>query len=1146
MNYTEKQKKAIENRGNILVSAAAGSGKTRVLTQKICRIIQSKEADVDALLVLTFTDSAAAEMKKRIYETLMSISTESEKLGIMAEKVVQANISTIHSFCQRVIREKYYVLGLSPSFNIASEKDNTRLLKKTLSEILEEQSEAENPDIARLYLRYGKRNGKFLNEMIISLYHALMVMPEPEIFKTTVHKNYLSAEYQDTIKTIIKNENLHLLNQAKEILENLLKYARIGQYTKAETILDGYLDLAQQVYQLFASGDYARAKEINVFKTTFSIDKMPDDIKAVFTTGKANALKLIKTVTDNPLLGEMDALLNTELATVTADASALLELALNLGQRFSEAKLKKNTLDFNDLEHYAYTILKDPGQAKDFRYKYIFIDEYQDTNPLQEAILEKVKGTHNLFMVGDVKQSIYGFRHADSDIFLSKQNRYIEFDKKPYDDDELIRMNENFRSSNTVISAVNYLMGELLTEDFGEIDYKNKEALVHGSALTEGKAELLLVDCNADFYAPEKNGDALTAIEAEAFAIANQMMSIKGQTFFSRESGAEKPFDFSDMVVLLRELKNSGPIYKRVFESCGIPVDISVSSGSANLPEVEQFASILRCTLNPTDDIALVSAMRYVYFGISTDDIAKIKIFSSDQYGSFYQSVQNYLSKTQDALTEKLTRFFDVLSHLKNKSLLLSGEAFLNYVYHYLQFEEILAASPRKSLKAEALKGYIRALVAETSGSAHLARIVSLLDEMKQNEETLDAVSTHKNPNSARIMTIHNSKGLEFPVVFIAGLEKKFHKDNTSDFVIDKDLGLGFKIIEPKKSYKRDGIIYQSISKKQQRLALFEEVRVLYVAMTRAENQLYLVGGINNLRNSLCRWLTYDKNARFFANHYIDLIAPIVLNKQAFAEGFAIERFLPPDLSITSALPIRILPKSGYAYAKGLDRQSVLDEFLHQTPADIQLGYTYPYAERLGIPSKRSVSSLKPAQHLPAPRKQVTFTTLDASALTAAERGTAFHVYMQHANFNHENIGDIKKHIISLVQEQTLTEDEAAALSPEKILSVLQSDIISRAKKSPLCYREKNFSMKMRSEDLGFSPNEWVVVQGTIDLCFLEEDTFVLVDYKTDRVTKDTLQGKIKDYQKQVDIYAQALTLLTGYRVKEKFLYFLNDTCTQV
>ena len=482
MNYTDKQDKAIENKGSILVSAAAGSGKTRVLTERICRIIHRGDAGVDDLLVLTFTDAAAAEMKKRIYESLMARSLDSEALGIAAEKITRAQISTIHSFCQRVIREKYYVFGLSPSFNIASEKDNSRLLKKTLSEILEEHNLAENENLTRLYLKYGKRSGKALNEMIIAVYQTLMVMPEPEIYLQQVLAGYKNESFRDTVLSILHEDGLKKLGYAFDVLHNLALLAEKSGYTNIHKLVLSYSKNLEKLIQLFKEKKYNEMKNIVVFDANLATREIDsDDIKNIFKRGRDEAKKQIDMVISDDAFVSADHYLSEEILMVSADARVLLELALLLSQRFSEAKLKKNTLDFNDLEHYAYEILKDSANAKDFNYKFIFIDEYQDTNPLQEAIIEKIKGTRNLFMVGDVKQSVYAFRHADPDIFLEKQNRYKEFDKKPFEDDELIRMNENFRSSSPVVSAVNFLMGEMLTPEFGGIDYKNKEALVHAS-----------------------------------------------------------------------------------------------------------------------------------------------------------------------------------------------------------------------------------------------------------------------------------------------------------------------------------------------------------------------------------------------------------------------------------------------------------------------------------------------------------------------------------------------------------------------------------------------------------------------------------------------------------------------------------------
>jgi len=1141
---TPKQKRAIEATGNILVSAAAGSGKTSVMTERICNLVADGKAGIEDILVLTFTDMAASEMKKRIYHQLydLSIQRSSESLGLMAERAVHADISTVHSFCQRIIREKYHVLGLSPSFHVSSDKESKRLLNRCLNDLLSTNVKAKEKNTLLLYEKYGGRSGKSLSNMILSLYDAVDVLPEPEIFYENTIQQYDHASYIEKVRLQLESSVLLRFSHAREILGNLKTLTIKINAPKAEKILGDYLDDIDILEHLFKTNPEQLPASPKVMTGRFQYTEFSDDMKDLFKTNKEYVKKLMDGIHELDILIHFKDRYHQELSSVKSDTIALLNLVFELKKSYQNAKRKKNAWDFNDLEHFAYQILKDPKHADDFRYDYIFIDEYQDTNPLQEAIINLIKQKDNLFLVGDVKQSIYAFRHAEPKLFLEKQNIYTEHESEAVSDGELIRMNENFRSSPAVVNGINTIMGQIMTPDFGGIDYAKNEALVNSSTLSGGKLSVCVIDSDETLVTEDLDAMPLSSKEAEAYAVANQIHSIIGQPIVKRGSDKQQSIRYADIVVLLRELSTSGPIYKRVFDACGIPVDCEIGNAATQIPEIDVFTHLLKIILNPTDDIALLSVMRFPVFGFSSDDLATIRINCKDKLTSFYDAVRFYQNSNTDKLSEKISVFFEKLNTLKTQSRLRAKADFLDHCYHALGFEEILCASPKRSIKADMLKGFIAALCAETPSSAGLARLVSFLDDLKASGETLKYQAVVKSTNAIKMMTVHKSKGLEFPIVFLSGLDKSFYRETRNAFIFDKELGLGFKIIEPKKNFQKPGLIYQSIIEKKATETLSEEIRLLYVAMTRAENQLYLCGARKSLKNSLSKWLMQGPTGRNFSTSHMDLVLPAVLDKTAFYNAFLADAFLPKHMNHKDITTVSFVPPSQASSSKKNDsRHHLFNAFLERPTKSLSFGYSYPFDDIRDIPSKRSVSSIKENGEIDIKQRQeVMLSTPESSVVSGAEYGTAFHKYMQYADFSLSSESDIKGQLSDLVNRHILTQAETDQLSLNQLSKILSSEIIKRANRSQTVFREKTFSLQVPSDILGYAKGELVLIQGAIDLCFLENDAFVVVDYKTDHASKDVIAKRLDGYKRQISIYASAVTQLTGKSVKEKVIYMIN------
>jgi ATP-dependent helicase/nuclease subunit A len=1142
LNFTKKQQRAIDTQGNILVSAAAGSGKTRVMTERICNILREKKANIDEILVLTFTDAAAKEMKRRIYLRLFDLSIEeiSESLGIIAESVVKADISTIHSFCKKVIDENYFNLGLSPTARISEDIEAQKLLSKSLSELLEKKLEDQDKDTLYLYQTFANRSGKPLNDIIIAIYKELMVLPEPKQYADLVLSQYDKVEYKQKIKDIYLNDVGQKLEAALEILQNTKAIADQCDFSITSDILSVDIDEAKNHIKVFETESYEQYCRLPHLKTQFRIakDNIDDEVKAVFTKNRDDVKKIFDSTKGSDDLLKFEKYYENEKTIIQKQARILFDIVFELTALYQHKKSLANFLDYSDLEHFAYEILKQVD-IKD-KYKYIFIDEYQDTNPIQEAILRQVKGKDNLFMVGDVKQSIYGFRHADPQIFKEKQDQYTQMEAPNTDkQNELIRMNQNFRSFEKVVFAINAIMDNIMMPTFGDIDYKNEEALIFGSGHHGGKASLTLIDVDEKLYECEDSAKVLSTKQAEAYKIAHMIEKICGETIYSRDSEGEKPIEYSDIVVLLRETKNSGIIYKRVFESMGIPVDCEIKSDTM-IPEIMVFTNLLKFANNPIDDIALLSVMRFESFGFTAEDFVAIKQDRKDL--SFYDSVLYYKESKSDVLASKLDGFFETIEQIRLQSKLLSKAEFLDYCLIIGCFEQVLSTG--NNAKRDKLINFVSKLADQTPKTATLARIVDFIEDMAQTGQFIKAEPTVKSPNSVKIMTVHKSKGLEFPVVFLGGLDANFIHANKSNMVIDKSYGLGLKILDPSKNYAKNGVIYTAINMHKVRAELLESLRLLYVAMTRAENRLYLCGVKKNIRASVAKWVTAGQKQIPIAKNFLDLIVPVLINQPSFIEGFNIARFLPPTLSRYDHIPVVIKPKVCKQQPSKDDRLKKFDAFIKSKAKKITLGFEYGHAGNLFTPSKKSVSSLSQKAgenksiNEQKEKKVLEMESIHQGILTGAQRGTALHIFMQHADFSKTQISDIEQQKDAFVLNHLLTTDEASSLPVEKIQVMLNSPLFERVRKSSCVYKEKNFTFKTDSASLGLPCGETVLIQGTIDCCFLEDNEFILIDYKTDRkITSE----KIEKYTKQMDYYATALRKITHKSVKQRYLYFLLE-----
>lgn len=1057
VTFTPEQQKAIELHGcNILVSAAAGSGKTAVLVERIVRMVcdEANPVDIDRLLIVTFTNAAAAEMRERIGAGIskrLSENPESEHIQKQATLLHNAQITTIDSFCLYLLRNHFNEIGLDPAFRIADEGEVKLMQQEVLQELIED-SYANGGEAFRYCVEYFCPGGRerVLEQHILNLSRYASSFPWPARWLAERKSDYAAATLEELSQSPYA---LYLAGYLRRMIggcaQKLRKVQALcqepdGPYMYGE-LVDGELE---QLEGLFSCNSL---EEYGIKLPALSFGRLPSKKDESVSASKRELAKRLRGEVKDSVSGLCERLFATPLSLAVRQGEAcrepvctLIDLALDFDRRMGEKKQEKKVIDFSDMEHFALDILlegegdagKPSAVALEYRQYFaeILIDEYQDSNLVQEYLLRAVSGEedgrYNRFMVGDVKQSIYKFRLARPELFLEKYNTYEAEKENGLGEGKCRRIDlaKNFRSRTQVVDAVNDVFARLMSGEVGGISYDDGAALYPGAVYPECggcEAELLLVE------KPGKAGE-LDAKQAEALAIARKIRELKGQfRVTDRESGELRNARYSDMVILLRTNSGWDEEFKSVLEGEGIPVYITSKTGYFAATEVQELLQLLRVLDNPSQDIPLFGVMKSVFGGFSEEEIAKIR--SREKDCSLYEALRGFAGvssrKAEDTLQEseteeenkgeteeeirlreKASSFLEMIASYRSCAVYLPIRELLTKLvndFGYLDYVTALPSGSRKRANVEML--FTKASDFEKTSYFGLFHFIRYMEELEQYDvdyggaELLD-----ENADVVRIMSIHKSKGLEFPITFAAGLSKRFNmQDVNQTLILDMDLGLAVDYVDPGRRIRNKTLRRTALSRKLREDSLSEELRLLYVAMTRAREKLILTGVLENaaekwelfqeLRNERLSYLDFME-----AGSYLDFLLPVLA-------GTCIRVSITEE---TGGMTREVAEQMGFLQKRELleQAQELGDEQARTRLAD-RLNAVYPYAALADVYTKTTVSELKIAAM--ADRDEAAYHTFEEKEvqpyiplfrrgeekISGAVRGNAYHRVMELLDF---------------------------------------------------------------------------------------------------------------------------------------------------
>ncbi|MGI6026267.1 MAG: helicase-exonuclease AddAB subunit AddA [Candidatus Scatomorpha sp.] len=1152
---TPSQKLAIEDRGGeLLVSAAAGSGKTRVLTERLMRWITEGDAprSIDNFLIITFSTAAAAELRSRISEELSARAAAdpgSKRLRRESALVRRAQIGTIHSFCSALLREYAGRAGIAPDFAIADEDRARELRRLSLETVLEAAYAEAEPGFIQLADTVGAgTDDRRLESLVLELHGKLQSHARPgdwaarqsELFETG-EEDAADTPWGRELLESAADELLWWAGEFDELVRELSGFEKMGKayvpsFSETASSLRGAAKRAIEGWDALRGALPIAFPRLGTLRGGGEDPELAERAKARREACKKAAKRLEKgfTLSSAELLRDMRA---------TAPAMrALLKLVGDFDAEYTRRKRRRSLLDFADLEHLAARLLTEPdgsptetAREVSRRYAEVMVDEYQDVSLVQDMIIRAVSDSgRRLFMVGDVKQSIYRFRLADPTIFLKKYESYADA-PQPEGVPRRVFLRESFRSRGEVVDAVNAVFGCLMSKGLGEMEYDERARLRAGLEYpgVVPVPELVAVPlpgADEDEERPDK-------IEVEAAYAARMMRRLVETGAKISEGGALRPLGYGDIAVLLRSVNVSGPVWRRVLAREGVPVEAGQSGGFFEAPEVAVILSLLAIIDNPRQDVALISVLRSELFGFTNDELTEIRLMSGE--GDFYAALS-----ARAQVSEKARAFLDTLDRLRDFARDSELATLIWEIYESLGCMALCSAMrDGEGRRARLLRLFELARSFETTGWRGLRRFLDWLRSMRERGEE-PAFPDEDGGGAVRIMSIHRSKGLEFPVVFIGDTARQFNRsDLRGSVLVHPELGLGPKFTDAARGIEYPTLARRAVANRLERELLSEELRLLYVAMTRARERLFITCALADTQK------TMDKLAPAAQEH---IPAQALLPMRSMAEWLICAALGTGGRALTLSIggdeegvPRRVTP-AAQPEPERTGEEAVPVDF------DALLAWRYPHAGAEALPSKLTATELKSLPEPDAesaellPRAARTFRRPDiagaARRLTAAERGTATHLALRYLDLGELTTPEAARGAVDrLAAAGKLSAREAAAVDAAGLCRFALSPLGRRIAAAPRVLREFPFALLCPAER--FFPGaegEELLLQGVVDCCLIEPDGAVIVDYKTDRIAPEAAPERAKRYAAQLETYAWAVSRITGLAVKAKIVYFLQ------
>ena len=1252
-NWTPEQKKAIyEKDSNILVAAAAGSGKTAVLVERIINKIVNEKIDIDRLLVVTFTNAAAAEMRERIldaiYKKIDEIEDEAEQDNLRKQITLlnKASICTIDSFCLDVIRNNFYEIDISPNFRIADSAEIDLLKQEVLEELFEEKYEAQNEDFEELIKTYTSyRDDMPLKELVLKIYTYIESSPFPEKWINDQIERFNIKDIKKDFSQTIWGQIL-LDDLKEELIDNI-------STLKAEEVRLSVEDDLEKYYQVYRK-DIESLETILVnldsWDKAYTLVNRLEFIKWPISKAISEEKEKAKKIRDNvkkkinkkieKMFASNSEEANIDILDMYKILVKLKDLILEFKLKFAKKKKEKNIVDFSDIEHFALEILQKDEVQKKYREKFveIAIDEYQDSNLVQEYILTSISNGNNIYMVGDVKQSIYKFRQAVPEIFLQKYKNYkavkieplgekenISFDLEDVNYEKKIEQIErngkkiqlfkNFRSRKNVLDFTNIIFENIMSDKLGEIDYSEEEFLNLGANFEtkekqDLKTEIDIIDLSGDQDSNEIQNEKLTDnieleednqdaedviiedIELEAKFVAQKIKELVKNKFqvYDNKKVCFRDIRYKDIVILLRSTKIKAPIFEKELINQNIPVFSDSSQEYLTSYEIQTIMSLLKIIDNPMQDIPLVMVLKSPIYNFTDDELVEIRL--ADKYDDFYTALLKSRLSVGKQLKDKIDNFLNQIESWRERNEYLALDELIWNIYEETQFFKICEELPNGNLRQANLKVlFEKAKQYETASFKGLFNFINFMERIHTGSGDLNAAKLiGENEDVVRIMSIHKSKGLEFPIVFLANTNSNFNMmDLNNDVLLHKDLGIGVKYINYDMQIKYDTLSKQALRNKLYDETLSEEMRILYVALTRAKEKLFIIGTCNNFEN---------KNSKI--QEEIDIykkqgnkINPILVKKyKNYLDWICLVSKYDKE-NIKDLADINIIKKTDFLKYIEKSESSIEEKIINdkiETEKQILdeedlIKIEYKYKAATTIPTKTSVTAIvgKDKEKLKITNVQddieirsyeeeesledtnmgdeiqekisfelPKFLKDEEENITSSKKGTLVHLCMKNLDFSKEyNLDSIKEMIIELKNKQIITDKESKAINPYKILEFTKTDIYKELKQAKEIHKEEPFYINVPAKEIYDETNiknetldkidelqENILVQGIIDLYYIDkEGKLILLDYKTDYVAEGEEERLIEKHKEQLKLYQKALENSLKQKVDKIYIY---------
>lgn len=1146
VNWTDAQLAAIQHDdGNMLVSAAAGSGKTAVLVERVIRL--SDQTDIDKMLVVTFTNAAAANMKQGIHKAL-TVKLEETEDNLKREHYAKqlsllpgANITTMHAFCSKFVREHFDNLKLPPSIALGDVTALKLMLNEAADQAIEESFEEGDKDfIAFAEETVTKTNDGILSEIVLNLYEFLMAQPDPKGFLQETLRVYESKDSAKMLENPALKAKLHIL------CEKLMRVAQENLNIMRESYAEfSYAHIYFEQSLAFAEKIKACDENLLAIENLLDTEKLPaarlakkdvaPEISDIFKDMHGIYKSTLKKIAD--LCHDYNALSFEEFLEMQApQIRALCNLTQKTMDIYTQKKRDLDMLDFDDLEHLTIELLYANGEfsplarsvAKNFRY--IVVDEYQDTNLVQETILNALCcDAPKLFMVGDIKQSIYGFRNTAPDLFMAKNEKYSEMDGGT-----AVHLNANFRSRKCVLRFANFLFAQLMSVSCGGSHYGDKESLKH-------KGTFPAAEESSEFYILKDPAFSKNTAEGEALFCAQKIHEMVESGFMiSAKDGGMRPIEYSDFAILSRSMRGIAQTFFDTLSACGIPVYCDALGESfLESMEIQSILAFLRAFDNPMQDIYLLSAFLNPVFGKPDYDLV-VRIRQTAPKQPLYTCMKQYPADQPGF--ERVQEFLNFLQKYRTLALRLSVADLLSVFLTETNFNAYIVSLHGGNERISNIR-YLENLAASNFPGAETGGLYAFISYLEKHNTYKSDFSGPKilpeNANMVQLTTIHKSKGLEYPVVFLVDTGKEFVKSNKDRVHTHSQIGFGLHYRNAKLNMQMHSPVVKLITEAKEMEEKSEELRVLYVALTRAKEKTIVVGSIkeNNTRPE-----EYASYASHIPESQVGLDEDVIFSGRSFLEWmlYATERYQDSE---KYPLQRNFVQKIEMPAEKS-DTEDIIEPLAPTSEICDAFSYVYPFEKHANVYSKVSVTELKRMMEQTEsdtyyPYKgyseKVSFDTEE----TSLNKGTLTHFVLEQLDFS---APDVDGTVQNLLQSGEILPEEESLIDKDCIKRFLQTDLYRTIKNADFMEKELSFTIFVDSALLDKdAPGSPVQLQGTMDLLFQAQDILYIVDFKTDKITDANRQQKIESYQKQLNFYKMGAVKLYPKRQVKGILVFLNE-----